>query len=358
MAENGPIEEVAKKISDELFTRFKWRRNGPTDQDFVCEKQEQHKPADKKQLHTHPTDAVFYYKDPYLNKTVYFNTDLKSYGKTSITKTSVESGLKSLVKTVACAKRSSSWQKKYLIDEESYEIRGLLFVYNHDNLSTANFYDFFYPPKPKSGKRASAVRVDKLGIEKNDQIHIIEPKVIDYMTTINGDLDHLISHKQFPDAENDYGFYYPQLTLHKSSQHDLNKPATIELITSPYLIIKHNETVTYNSNAERTVHYDKGFIIYYNRHGKEDMEFLYLLDALSNFQIFDGKNQIRIRVAHLEKNPSLKSVFVRALKNYANAWGLEYDEDKDLLKQFNIQIDSIETVKKFVCTEEFSWESR
>lgn len=176
------------------------------------------------------------------------------------------------------------------------------------------------------------------------------------MTTINADLDYLISRKQFPSIENDYGFYYPQLTLHKSSQHDLNKPATIELITSPYLIIKHNDTVSYNCNAELTLHYDKGFIIYYNRHGKEDMEFLYLLDALSNFQIFDGKNMIRIRVTHPSKNPSLKSVFVRALKNYANAWGLKYDEDKDIMAQFNIQIDSIETVKKFICTEEFSWE--
>lgn len=151
MAENGPIEDVAKKISDELFSRFKWRRNGPADQDFVCEKQEQHKPADKKQLHTHPTDAVFYYKDPYLNKTVYFNTDLKSYGKSSIKKSSVESSLKSLANTVACAKRSQLWQEKYIIDSESYEIRGLLFVYNHDNLSTTDFYDFFIHRNLKLG---------------------------------------------------------------------------------------------------------------------------------------------------------------------------------------------------------------
>jgi len=356
MAENGPIEDVAKKISDELFTRFKWRRNGPMDQDFLCEKQEQHKPAKKMQIHTHPTDVVFYYKDPYLNKTIYFNTDLKSYNKSNINRTKIEAGLSSLAKSIACAKRSPDWQEKYIIDNNNYEIRGLLFVYNHDNESTKDFYEFFYPPKPQSGRRASAVKVDRLGIEKNDQIHIIEPKVIDYMITINTDIEHLIASKKFPDDDDDYGFHYPQLTLHKSSEKHLNKPATIELITSPYLIIKHNETITYNKNGDEQKHYDKGFLIYYNREGKEDMEFLYLLDALSNFQIFDGDNKIRIRVTNRNNVPAIKSVFIRALKNYANAWGLAYDEDKDIMKQFNIEINSINTAKKFVCTQEITWD--
>lgn len=268
----------------------------------------------------------------------------------------VEKTLKSLGQTIACAKRSQEWKGKYIIDDESYDIRGLLFVYNHDNQSNKDFYDFFFPPKPIKGKRAAAIKIDKLGIERDIQIHIIEPKAINYMITINADIEHLISNKKFPSEYNEYGFYYPQLTLHKSSQNHLNKPATIELITSPYLIIKHKKTKTYDREGKEQVHYCEGYLIYYNREGNEDMEFLYLLDALSNFQIFDGRNLIRIRVTSENRNPSLKSTFIRALKNYANAWGLEYDESKDIMNQFNIQIESVNTVKKFMCPEEMSWD--
>ncbi|MDZ6214156.1 hypothetical protein U4M06_24795, partial [Klebsiella pneumoniae] len=79
MAENGPIEELAKIVSSKIFERFKWSISGPCDQDFGCIDEGNHKPLDKKQAHTHPVDVVFSYKDPYLNKTILLNTDLKSY---------------------------------------------------------------------------------------------------------------------------------------------------------------------------------------------------------------------------------------------------------------------------------------
>lgn len=34
MAENGPIEELAKIVSSKIFERFKWKISGPCDQDF------------------------------------------------------------------------------------------------------------------------------------------------------------------------------------------------------------------------------------------------------------------------------------------------------------------------------------
>ncbi len=40
--------------------------------------------------HTHPTDAVFFYEDPYFHKNIYFNVDFKSYSDTSITLTKLE----------------------------------------------------------------------------------------------------------------------------------------------------------------------------------------------------------------------------------------------------------------------------
>ncbi|CQT88003.1 Uncharacterised protein [Salmonella enterica subsp. enterica serovar Typhi] len=37
MAENGPIEDLAKRISEDLLSRFKWQQHGPCDRDFLCD---------------------------------------------------------------------------------------------------------------------------------------------------------------------------------------------------------------------------------------------------------------------------------------------------------------------------------
>ncbi|WP_219017690.1 hypothetical protein [Shewanella algae] len=352
MAENGPIEEVAKIVSSKLFERFKWKQYGPYDQDFPCRKEEDHKPERKRQKHTHPVDVVFSYVDPYLNKVIYLNTDLKSYAKASINVDMIEAALISLADTIDCAQNSPEWLEKYQISHSNYEVRGMLFVYNHDNKSKKEFYEMFYPPKPEGGKRRKkSVKLDKVTLTENKQIHIIEPRLIDYMMTIVADLNELISELKFP--REDYGFYYPQLTYHKVTNNRINHPATIELLASPFLIIKHGAVLEYNrkDGKENTV-YPEGFIVYYNRKGELDLEFLYLLDTLSKYQVLDGKNLIRIRIADQERSPSVKSCFKRAIEKYAHDWG--YDEET---KQYldKIELFVVPLTKEFYSAEEISW---
>mgnify|MGYP000836641359 CR=1 FL=1 len=45
MAENGPIEDLAKRISEDLLSRFKWQQHGPCDRDFLCDDEAKHKPC-------------------------------------------------------------------------------------------------------------------------------------------------------------------------------------------------------------------------------------------------------------------------------------------------------------------------
>ncbi|AIW15087.1 hypothetical protein VITU102760_21840 [Vibrio tubiashii] len=352
MAENGPIEEVAKIVSSKLFERFKWSQYGPYDQDFPCRKENEHKPKDKQQKHTHPVDVVFSYKDPYLNKTIYLNTDLKSYAKASINVGMIEGALTSLANTIDCAQNSTDWQDKYRVCNSNFEVRGMLFVYNHDNLSKKDFYEFFYPPKPSGNrKRPKSVKLDKIKLPKNKQIHIIEPRLIDYMMTLVSDMNELISESTFP--KDDYGFYYPQLTYHKVTNTKHNLPATIELLASPFLIIKHGPVEEYDKRKGCLCEVSpEGFIVYYNREGSKDLEFLYLLDTLSKFQILDGSNRIQIRVAHPNRDKSIRTNFRRAVEKYAHDWG--YDEEaKEYLD--SIQLTTVPLVKQFYCTEEISW---
>lgn len=353
MAENGPIEELAKIVSSKIFERFKWNISGPCDQDFTCIDEDNHKPPEKKQSHTHPVDVVFSYKDPYLNKTILLNTDLKSYSKGSINTDMIESALSSLGKTIACAQYSDEWREKYKICSGDSEVRGLLFVYNHDNDFEHNFYDFFHPPKPTGNRRRpKSVKLDNISVSEDQQIHIIEPKSISYMLSIISDMNELIRDNQFPRDE--YGFYYPQLTYHKVIVTDEFLPATIESLTAPFLIIKHDAVYSYDrkSQTEREV-YPAGYVVYYNRPGSSDMEFYYLFDLLTNYQILNGKNNIRIRIATSDRNDSIRSHFSRALQKYALDWNYDESAKEKLL---SMELHLVPAVKEFYSTEERSWE--
>jgi hypothetical protein len=354
MAENGPIEELAKIISNKIFDKFLWKRVGPCDQDFLCEKEQRHKPEGKQQNHTHPVDAVFCYKDPYLNKTIYLNTDLKSYKKSSLTPKKIEDALSSLAHTIDCARHSEDWANKYQTEVGQSEIRAMLFVFNHDNDFEHDFYDYFNPQKPVGAKRKpSSVHMDRIDIQANQQIHIIEPKTINYLMSIISDMNEMISEGTFPQG-NRYGFYYPQLTYHKVLVNETYLPATVELLTAPFLIIKHDKVVEVDFEAQtQTQKHPEGYIVYYNRSGASELEFMYLLDLLSSYQILNLENNIRIRVASKDRSDAIKSSFTRALEKYAHEWGFDEVSKQKLYK---IDLHLVPSVKEFYSTQEISWD--
>ncbi|MFP1753988.1 hypothetical protein ACLECX_15140 [Lonsdalea quercina] len=354
MAENGPIEDLAKRISADLLSRFKWQQHGPCDRDFHCNDEDKHKPEGKKQKHTHPVDVVFSYKDPYLNKLIYLNTDLKSYKSGSINASKIELTLKSLAETIECARYSSEWSEKYNFSQIDCEIRGLLFVFNHDNQLQNDFYEFFNPPKPPKGRRNKAVNLEKIPLCPGQQIHIIDPFLINYMLAVTNDMNDLISKKEFPD--DDYGFYYPQLTFHKVAVTEKHLPATIEVLSSPFMIVKHGPVYKFNRNKkEEEEVYPEGFIVYYNKKGNSDNEFFYLLDILSNYQILDGINKIRIRLTFREKDERILSHFQRGVEKYAHEYRLD-ESAKKSLEDLDVKV--VSCVKEFFSAEVISWEPR
>ena len=149
--ETGSIAEMAKRVSRDVFKWFKWQLVPLYDQNFDCLKQEKHAPT-KKQEHTHPVDVVFTYNDPYLDHPVLLNSDLKSYSKSSITSPNIRSALRSLALTIDCARVSEEWRARY--DKTgTAEIRGLLFVYNHDAEWDRDFANLLLPPKKKRSMR-------------------------------------------------------------------------------------------------------------------------------------------------------------------------------------------------------------
>jgi hypothetical protein len=318
MSETANISEVANRVAKDIFEVFKWEKIPIMDENFKCHKIDEHRPKSRKKhptspsKYTHPVDVVFKYYDPYLNKYILLNTDLKSYKKGSIKFGSTEDAIKSLSHTIDCARSSTEWIKKYSLDDSPFEVRGMLFIYNHDNEYDKSFFSILKRIKP-----------DRINLKKNLIIHVLEPIRIRYLNTVIADLRNLQVRRQFPMTK--YSFFYPDLHLHKTHGDAEQYPATIEILCSPYMILKHGPFKSINEdtgeNEEKSP--NGGYLIYYNQNGGTEHEFMYLFDSLSRFQILNSDATIKIRVAHHEPAPEIKSNYERAIKFYVRSWHLD-----------------------------------
>lgn len=306
MAETVNIAEASAKISRDIFNVFKWKVSENYDVNLDCEIEEHCKPS-------HPCDCVFYYIDPYTSKFVFLNTDLKSFAVNSITKGSIEAALKSLSLAIHCANFSESWNDKYLIplDMRDYDIRGFLFVYNHDDMYDKNFSDLL-----------SKIQLPNL--VKKQKIHVFSPQVINKLHSIALDFKAV---KSDLDIEK-YTFWYPDMILHKVSHgEEWEQPATIEMLCSPLIIIKYKDRKG-----------EEGFIIYYNREGDTVEEFVYLIDLLSHYQILKMTKKIELRVVSENRSDNILNNMRNAKISYLQTWGLdEIREDQlNLISTFEV----------------------
>lgn len=352
--ETGSIAEMASLVAKDVFKWFKWEYISLLDQNFDCIKKEKHAPK-KTSKHTHPVDIVFTYIDPYLNRRIMFNTDLKSYARSSIDSVKIRSALKSLAHTIDCARSSEEWRGRYEYEGQSSDVRALLFTYNHDGIYDGDFYQLFERKKSTiDGKKEKTITTETLPLESDTYIHIIEPQLISYMTTLQTDVRRLISEGSFPRVN--YQFYYPELKLHKTSGDKFARPATIEMISGPFLIVEHDTVfVTDEISGERNQSFAAGYVIFYNKPGATAEEFMYLFDILSNYQILDRNMIIRIRVLHQKPHRDIRSNFIRAIERYIAEWGFD-EYKKNQLEALNLHL--VEFQRTVFSSVEIGWERK
>lgn len=328
MGETKNIGEISDVLSRDIFKHFLWSTHPKTDDNFECTN-EKHLGGGGKPKATHPGDVVFFYQDPYLGKAVYLHTDLKSYAADSITSTSLRAAFKSLCMTIDCARASDSWREKYSIDDsEAYEVRGMLFVHNHDNGYDKPFYEAI-----------DKVDLQALPVAAGTQLHYLGPEDIQRLYSIANDIRCLKGDGELPPT---YTFYYPDLVITRRQGDVWGQPATVETLTAPYLIIKHKETESQNA----------GYIIYYNAPASAPEEFEYFLDSLSRFQMLESGERILIRVTNKDAPNDLKSIFRTAQKKYVKAWGFDPAREEILR---NIQIDRITSVTSTYNPGDMGW---
>lgn len=299
MSETVNVGEIAEKLSVDIFGSFFWQVKEKWNENFDCHCPT-HIGSDGKPKTQHPGDAIFYYEDPYLGSTIYLHTDLKAYKKKSIGKQKLRDAFKSLAVTVECARDSESWRSTFAItDCENYEVRGLLFVHNHDHGYEKPFYDLI-----------EKIGFDSISIPPNVYLHYLGPHDINRLFTIANDMLRLTSQKRL---SSEYTFYYPDLVLRRRQGDVWGQPATIEALTSPYLIVQHKGT-------DKT---EPGYVVYYNRPGASHAEFEYFLDSLSRYQMLESGKSVQIRVTVPNADSQMVANFKAAKERYAKAWGFD-----------------------------------
>ena len=330
MAETINIAEIAAKLSQDIFKHFHWEKNHKHDDNFPC-RNDAHLTGgkSKKKKESHPGDVVFHYMDPYLGRRVYLHTDLKSYNANSIASNSLRSALKSLAMTIECARESEDWRAKYALDDtESSEVRGLLFVHNHDYQYAKSFYD-----------EMKKLDLETLPLAANVILHFLGPSDIQRLYNIANDLIRLKGEDELP---KDYSFYYPDLKMLRRQGDVWGQPATIETMCSPFIVVKHKK-------SDKS---GQGYLIYYNRRGDSVEEFEYFLDYLSHYQMLDSGEVLRVRVTDAGASSEMKSIFQKAKTKYAKAWGFA-PERTDILDQ--IKIDRIASVASTYNPGDMGW---
>lgn len=114
--------------------------------------------------------SSFFYDEPYAQIRRYLQCDLKSYSKSSITKTALTNAVVSLAKQVSCAAGSEEWQSFYAHSDVTPQVSGLLFVYNHDDEFDGDF-----------GTLLSDIEPDHIDIHPDSRLHVLGPDDVNWL---------------------------------------------------------------------------------------------------------------------------------------------------------------------------------
>lgn len=316
MAETSNIAQMAEKVSKEIFSEFSWDKVGSIDTNWDCCQKEKHNKT------THPTDIVFRYEDPYEQKYINVNFDLKSYAKGSINATTIRTALESLSMASECTQISEEWQNIYQSKTMNTDIVSSLFVYNHDNSFDKDFDKFLVDATKRDLKLASG-----------NKIFVFSPQKIQYLITIVNDIKVLRGDEILPNKKH-YTFYYPTLDK-KPTRNPWNSSATIETLFNAWQIIK------FKINPENQESNDFGIVIYYSKKGECQEEFQYLIDYLFHYQLISQASKIMVRVANAEKYASTN--FENAVNEYKNKFA---PDDQTVKKLESIEFESITNIVK------------
>ena len=323
MAETINIAKMAEKLSKGIFLEFLWGRMEHTNLNWPCQDEEKHG------VKTHPSDVVFWYDEPYSQSRIYVNCDLKSYAEGSISAASMREAIESLAKTIECSEKSQEFHDKYVHQNVSSNICGMLFVYNHDSEYDKDF-----------GKLLEKIKGDALDIPKGSKIVVFGPDDIFWLNNVHHEIIHLRGGAGLLPERDHCKFFYPHLVRKKNVHLEHAKAATLEMLTAPWMILSY---VNPKKNNKR------GFVVFMKKRGDTTDEFLYLIEYLMHYQVITGETEVTIRLLDPHANSSAN--FAKAKDQYITDVG-GGEEIKQTLDC--IDVGKLEHVRTSFCEAELS----
>lgn len=276
--------EIARIVSNDIFAVFGWNREKPSDENWPCT--QGHHGEDE--YSTHPTDLAFWYEDPYYDRRLYLNTDLKSYAADSISKTALSKALRSLAAATHCANISEHWSTLFASNDTTYSVAGLLFIFNHDGAYDKEFASLL-----------EQVDYKTVGIEKRTKLYVLSPQRISYISTVAQDI-RLFRAEQLG-ANGRSAFFYPDLVRARPRSNSMSA-ASIESLLGPWLVLKY-------SGAKA-----QGARVYYSGTGATSDEFVYLIDFLFRSGLLDEGSTVTIQMVFADEKALIH--FSRAKEHY------------------------------------------
>lgn len=270
MGETNNIALIADKVAKDLFRPFGWVVKGPPNTNSPCQKDHANGGTIVPEGGgTHPSDVVFHYDDPYSPRSILLLTDLKSYATGTIKKSKVSGALASLANSVDCANVVSEWADRFASNEDDFDVRGLLFVYNHDGE-----YD------PVEFRALVERCLDSAKLAYGRRIYVIGPSDIAHLSAVAHDLKSLRG--ETPGLS--YKWFTRDLVSHKSRTTTYSSAACIETLLGAWQIagiIKPNETVP------------SSLRLYYRcSPDTSSAELEYVLEFLFRYRLADGDVKI------------------------------------------------------------------
>lgn len=321
--------EMAERVARELFERFGWSLTGPCNENFPCEKIEEHR---KKTHPNHPVDAVFQYDDPYTEVRQYLLADFKSYARESITPESVRKAVINLSSAVDCANISPTWQDRYVNADLDWEAHGLLFIYNHDGGFDLDFMKYLVCTKNSA-----------LKLPAHSRVYVFGPERIQYLINILNDLDVQRGRGSFP-LSDDIHLSYPDLVTARPVK-TVCATGRAELLLGPWQVLPYEMTGT---NGNR-----RGVFIYYGCAGDSPHEFEFLFDYCFKSQLVQPEVVISLRMPNAHDNATQN--FEVAKDNFFRHFRA-FPEVRNRLDQF--QLSRIDTVRQGFSSVQIGMEAR
>ncbi|MDI1343292.1 MAG: hypothetical protein PSV22_04210 [Pseudolabrys sp.] len=339
--ETAQIAEIANQVSNEIFSRFGWKRVGPKDHNFKAfdileEKQSSGDDADEDGAgekppaapsamveRDFPADVVFRYDDPYSGEAIFIHFDLKSYAESSLKANTTRKALRSLARAIRVAENSADWKQKFAATTSNFSIHGALFVYNHDNKAPSRVDDFL-----------AKLNSNSVPVPEKKRLYVFTPRRINYLITLLNDQNALIAGSQIPKGdEGEVSVYYPY-GVRAKPQKPLLPYASAEQLLGPILVLHYR----YQGRP------DRGYVVYYDGPGTAVDEYLYLFEMFFKRGFITDDETVHLRLSNADQNAL--AVFAEARDFFITS----YHE----LPEFKAKMDQIKFHRVTNVVKEFS----